>query len=203
MLNENADGTLTLKEIEHSLHCAQSTAHGLITRLEEKGFVISIGDPDDKRIRVVSITEKGIGYCVGGKLTASFHKVMRFSAILGLLLSTIMTGLCYLFTNQIVGVFITDPDAFSYGIRFVRILLTTSFLFGIYYVLLNAIQAMGAGTEALIMNLSRQGFIFIPALFILEAIIGIHGIVWAQPVADVLSMLLVIVLYRQCMEKML
>lgn len=63
MLNENADGTLTLKEIEHSLHCAQSTAHGLITRLEEKGFVISNGDPDDKRIRVVSITEKGIGCC--------------------------------------------------------------------------------------------------------------------------------------------
>lgn len=136
-----------------------------------------------------------LGYCVGAKLTDRFHKVMRISAILGLLLSTIMTGLCYLFTNQIVGVFVTNPDAFSYGIRFVRILLTTSFLFGIYYVLLNAIQAMGAGTEALIMNLSRQGFIFIPALFILEAIIGIHGIVWAQPVADVLSMLLVIVLY--------
>ena len=144
-----------------------------------------------------------LGYCVGAKLTDRFHKVMRFSAILGLLLSTIMTGLCYLFTNQIVGVFVTNPDAFSYGIRFVRILLTTSFLFGIYYVLLNAIQAMGAGTEALIMNLSRQGLIFIPALFILEAIIGIHGIVWAQPVADVLSMLLVIVLYRQCMKKML
>lgn len=142
-----------------------------------------------------------LGYCIGAKLTDRFKKVMSFSLILGLLLSTIMTALCYLFTNQIVGVFVTNPDAFSYGTRFVRILLTTSFLFGAYYVLLNAIQAMGAGTEAFIMNLSRQGLIFIPALFILEAVIGINGLVWAQPVADVLSMLLVIVLYRRCMKK--
>ncbi|MGN0799630.1 MAG: MarR family winged helix-turn-helix transcriptional regulator [Christensenellales bacterium] len=63
MLNQSAEGTLTLKEVEKGLHCAQSTAHGLITRLEEKGFVMSAGDPDDKRIRVISITEKGINCC--------------------------------------------------------------------------------------------------------------------------------------------
>lgn len=67
--------------------------------------------------------------------------------------------------------------------------------------LVNAIQAMGAGTEALIMNISRQGMIFIPALFILEAMIGINGLVWVQPVADVLSMILVIVLYMRCAKK--
>ena len=67
--------------------------------------------------------------------------------------------------------------------------------------LVNAIQAMGAGTEALIMNISRQGMIFIPALFILEAMIGINGLVWAQPVADVLSMILMIVLYMCCTKK--
>lgn len=67
--------------------------------------------------------------------------------------------------------------------------------------MVNAIQAMGAGTEALIMNISRQGMIFIPALFILEAMIGINGLVWVQPVADVLSMILVIVLYMRCAKK--
>ena len=112
-----------------------------------------------------------------------------------------MTGLCYLFTNQIVGVFVTEPDAFRYGTTFVRILLTTSFLFGAYYVLLNAIQAMGAGTESLLMNISKQGIIFIPALFIFEAMLGINGLIWAQPVADVLSLILVIVLYRRCTKK--
>ncbi|MGN0799631.1 MAG: MATE family efflux transporter [Christensenellales bacterium] len=80
-----------------------------------------------------------LGYCVGAKLTDRFKKVMRFSVIFGFLLSAGMTAICYLLTDQIVGVFVTDPDAFSYGTAFVRILLTTSYLFGIYYVLVNAI----------------------------------------------------------------
>ena len=63
MLKESEGGTLTLKEVERELHCAQSTAHGLIKRLEEKNLVIGNGDPADKRIRVISITEKGAGCC--------------------------------------------------------------------------------------------------------------------------------------------
>ena len=58
---------MTLKEIERMLRCAQSTAHGLVTRLEEKGLVTSSGDSQDKRIRVVRITEKGRGYCEAAK----------------------------------------------------------------------------------------------------------------------------------------
>lgn len=60
---QTPNDTMTLKEVEKSLHCAQSTAHGLITRLEMKGLVVSRGDPQDKRIRVIQITEKGKEYC--------------------------------------------------------------------------------------------------------------------------------------------
>ena len=107
-----------------------------------------------------------------------------------------MTIFCYLFTSQIIGAFLSEPEAYSYGMEFARILLTTSFLFGIFYVLSNALQAMGAATSALIINISRQGLIYIPAIFLLQAVIGIDGLLWAQPVADVLSVLLVIVLYK-------
>jgi len=62
-------------------------------------------------------------------------------------------------------------------------------------VLTNTLQAMGAATPSLIVNLSRQGLIYIPALFLLEAALGITGLVWAQPVADILSLLLAILLY--------
>lgn len=66
-LGGHPEGAMTLKEIERMLHCAQSTAHGLVTRLEEKGLVTSSGDPQDKRIRVVRITDKGRGYCKAAK----------------------------------------------------------------------------------------------------------------------------------------
>ncbi len=63
LLENGAEGATTLKEIEKMLHCAQSTAHGLVTRLEEKGLVASSGHPEDRRVRVVRITDKGRAYC--------------------------------------------------------------------------------------------------------------------------------------------
>lgn len=70
----------------------------------------------------------------------------------------------------------TDATAFDYAVQFSRILLTTSFLFGLFYVLVNGIQAMGAATASLIISLSRQGIIYIPALFILKAALGLTGL---------------------------
>lgn len=120
-----------------------------------------------------------LGYCVGAGLWDRFKKVMKFSMLFSFGLSAVMTGVCYLFNHQIVSAFLTDPNAFDYAVQFARILLTTSFLFGVFYVLSNSLQAMGAATEALIINLSRQGIIYIPALFIMNAAIGITGLVWA------------------------
>ena len=128
---------------------------------------------------------------------------MRFSSILSLGLSAVMTALCYLLRNQIVGAFLTEPAAFDYAVRFTNILLTTSFLFGVFYVLCNSLQAMGAATPALIVNLSRQGIIYIPAMFILQAWLGVTGLVWAQPVADILSTALVAVLYWHTFKTMI
>lgn len=144
-----------------------------------------------------------LGYCVGAKLWERFKQAFRFSMLFALLLGAVLTIICYLFTNQIVSAFLSDPSAYSYAVEFSRILLTTSFLFGVFYVLINTLQAMGAATPALIINLSRQGIIFIPALFILQAAVGINGLIWAQPVADLLSIGLAAILYLRVSHKMM
>ena len=136
-----------------------------------------------------------LGYCVGAKLWERFRKIMRFSVLFALALIAVMTGLCYLLRDSVIRVFLTDTASFDYAITFTNILLTTSFLFGVFYVLTNALQAMGAAVQALIINLSRQGIIYIPALFILQSAMEANGLAWAQPVADLLSTALVAVLY--------
>lgn len=142
-----------------------------------------------------------LGYCVGAKLLERFKKIMKFSLLFALGLSIAMTGLCYLLRSQILGVFLTEKAAFGYAVQFANILLTTSFLFGIFFVFVNALQAIGAATQALVTNLSRQGLIYIPALFILQEAFGVTGLAWAQPVADLLSTALVAVLYIQTFRK--
>lgn len=135
-----------------------------------------------------------LGYCVGAKKWDRYKSALRFSLLFAFVLSTVLTGICYLFTNQIVNVFLTDAEAFDYGTSFVRILLSTSFLFGVFYVLTNALQACGAATESFIVNISRQGLIYIPVMFILGAVFQETGLVWAQPVADILSLIIALTL---------
>jgi len=143
-----------------------------------------------------------LGYCVGAKLWKRFKDVFKFSFIFSFILGVVLTVICYLFTNQIVSAFLADVTAFDYAVQFAKILLTTSPIFGVFYVLTNALQAMGAATASLVINLSRQGIIFIPVLFILKAVLGLTGLVWAQPAADILSILLAAVLYVNTYRKL-
>lgn len=143
-----------------------------------------------------------LGYCVGAKLWMRFKNVLRFSLEFSFTLSVVLTGVCYLFTSQIIRAFLIDATAYGYALTFSRILLSTSIFFGVFYVLINALQAMGAGTAALIINISRQGIIYIPVMFLLKTIVGMTGLVWAQPVADITSLALAYVLYVQESNKM-
>ena len=59
-LNQVPEKQLSLKELERRLHIAQSTTVGIITRLEQKGFVEGFGNPADRRIKLVRITSAGI-----------------------------------------------------------------------------------------------------------------------------------------------
>lgn len=59
-----ADGhQMPLKELEQLLHVAQSTAAGIIKRLELKGFVEGSKDASDRRTKMVRITPLGIECC--------------------------------------------------------------------------------------------------------------------------------------------
>ena len=54
---------MTLKELEKVIHVAQSTAAGIVSRLEQKGFVECFGSTEDRRIKVVRLSEAGAQRC--------------------------------------------------------------------------------------------------------------------------------------------
>ena len=60
---------------------------------------------------------------------------------------------------------------------------------------------MGDGRATLVINVSRQGLLYIPLLFILEAALGLDGLVWAQPVADIVTIVFAFVMYRRALRR--
>ena len=142
-----------------------------------------------------------LGFCYGSKNRKRFGGVLKCSLIISFILCTAVTALCALFIRPLVTVFLTDHEALDYGVTFSLIMLSTSWFFGVYYVLMNTVQAIGAATPAFILSLCRQGLVYIPAVFILDALIGMNGIAWAQPVADTLSLILTVILCLHTLKK--
>ncbi len=57
------DHTATLKEMEKYFGVAQATMAGIVVRLENKELLYSDTDPDDRRVKVVVLSEKGLEVC--------------------------------------------------------------------------------------------------------------------------------------------
>ncbi|MGM9670560.1 MAG: MarR family winged helix-turn-helix transcriptional regulator [Oscillospiraceae bacterium] len=67
-LNQAPEKQLPLKELERQLRVAQSTAAGIVARLEQKGMVEGLGSPEDRRVKIVRITARGMECCANAEL---------------------------------------------------------------------------------------------------------------------------------------
>lgn len=141
-----------------------------------------------------------LGYCYGAKNKERLKAGFRFTFLFGVIFCIVISGLCYLFAGPIVKVFLTDTTALKSGIHFVRILMTTGWLIGPFIICQNTLQAMGAATPALLATVIRQGIIFVPAVLIMKKLLGVDGLIWAQPVTDVLSLIIVFIMLQRKIE---
>ena len=76
------------------------------------------------------------------------------------------------------------------GARSLRVNGITFMLFGYYTVYSSLFLALGKGKEGFLLGACRQGICFVPVILILPSIWGVKGILYAQPIADVLSFLI-------------
>lgn len=78
-LMESEQNKMTLKELEKSLHLSQPVTSEIVTRLENKGYVETFGNEQDKRIKVVKITKLGQRQAkVAGKYIENVERKMLF-----------------------------------------------------------------------------------------------------------------------------
>ena len=70
VLQEADEKQMSMKELERHFGVAQSTVVGIVSRLEQKGFVEALGDASDKRVKRVRLTAAGEKCCA----EAACHK---------------------------------------------------------------------------------------------------------------------------------
>ena len=131
-----------------------------------------------------------LGYSYGAGNRSRFHSIMKVSLLYTVIMGTLLSLLCWIGAESIIKGFIDSKEVFHYGIIFVKILLLSGPIIGMMFVFINSLQAMGAARESLILSISRQGFVFLPMMLILNSMFHLTGIVFAQPLADGFSLLL-------------
>ncbi len=142
-----------------------------------------------------------LGFCYGAKAKERFMKFLKFSIVFTTGVCLFISIICFAFSGPVVDALLNEKAAMEAGLHFTKIMLLTVWLTGAFVVLQNTLQAMGAAMPALLSSLLRQAIIYIPMLFIMKSIIGCDGLIWAQPVCDIISMFIIAVMVINKLKK--
>ncbi len=135
-----------------------------------------------------------IGYNYGARNKDRLIKIFQFTGICSIIMGTVLTTAMVIARQFLIQAFIDNPEVISYGIQMVIALQLSGPVIGILFLCINTIQGMGKALPSLVLTICRQGLVFIPSVFILNKLFGLDGVIYAQPVADYLSIILSIIL---------
>lgn len=103
-----------------------------------------------------------------------------FCTVFGLAVAACSTPIASQFTkNDLEMIHISQWALKTNGLSFL--------LFGFYTVYSSLFLALGKAKEGFILGACRQGICFVPIILVLPLLLGISGILYAQPAADVVS----------------
>lgn len=128
-----------------------------------------------------------IGYTFGAKNMQRFRKILRFDLLVEVGYALILAAVLMIFAPQIIGLFLHDAAVITAGTYMLRAFLATTPFVGAVLVYTTVFQSTGKAGGALIMSIARQGVVFYVMIVAGAALLGYHGIIWAQPAADVLT----------------
>lgn len=131
-----------------------------------------------------------IGYNYGAGNKKRLMKVFWFTGACAVVMGTLLTVFMVIAREGIIQAFINDEAVIDYGIRMVIALQISGPVIGILFLCINVLQGMGKALPSLILTICRQGLIFIPLVFLLNGLFGLEGVIYAQPGADFVSIVL-------------
>ncbi|MEG1926950.1 MAG: MATE family efflux transporter, partial [Ruthenibacterium sp.] len=120
----------------------------------------------------------------------------RFSLKFTLLLSVIVAGVYILLSQPLIMLFNRNPAIIKYGSRLLISQVALYPAFGLCYMMTITFQTIGASRFGLFLSTIRQGIFYIPCIILLPRILGINGIYFSQPIADVLTFIVCLLSYK-------
>lgn len=174
------------------VHYGQSSIYGSDIPLSAMGIVMKIN------MILVSVV---IGIAIGAQPILGFnYGAKKFDRVR----KTYFTEIALTITISTIGciLFVTTPETFisafgdsspefkEFASKALSTFLSFVFLMGFQMPSANYFQAVGKPLKAMILTMSRQLLILVPAIIVLPMIFGFDGILYAAPFTDVVAVML-------------
>ncbi len=128
------------------------------------------------------------GFSYGAKKFDRLQEAVKTSLLWSTIFCVVFGLTAALFPSQIMALFTkNDLEMIRVGSAALRANGLSFLLFGFYTVYSFLFLVMGKAAEGCVLGACRQGICFVPVILLLPRIFGLSGILYAQPIADILS----------------
>ena len=142
-------------------------------------------------------TQPIMGYNYGAKNYKRMIDVLKAGLLVVSSTELFVMAVYALFAPFLIGIFTDTPDVIDIGSRVLRTLMFILPFVGAVSMSRMSFQAMGKPQYGFAITLVRQLILYVPLLLFLDRLLGFNGMIWAQPITEVIMMAVsVTLLYR-------
>lgn len=138
----------------------------------------------------------------GAKKYNRVYDGYKYIVVLSTCFITIASIVSFIFAPQLISLFRDDSEVISIGTRALRYECIVLPLIGYCTSSNMLVQSLKLSAKATALALARQGIFYVPLILILPRIIGVTGIILAQPIADGLSFIMTMIIATPIVKKL-
>ncbi|MDD4291447.1 MAG: MATE family efflux transporter [Clostridia bacterium] len=145
-----------------------------------------------------------VGFNFGAKNFPRVKEIIKSGMLITEGIGIALTVLFGVFASGLVSIFSPLPEVISAGATVLCIYMWSFLVLGPQMLASTTIQAFGKAKASLILSIARQGLFYIPLLLLLNRNFSFSGLLWAQPIADAitlaLGLVLLVVILKKCFK---
>ncbi|MBO8436225.1 MAG: MATE family efflux transporter [Spirochaetes bacterium] len=137
----------------------------------------------------------------GAKLYERVREATKFTAAAGTLIMLAVSIVCFAFAPAVIGAFRADDVlVMEIGVKALRLQMLLMPLTGLVTATNMGLQSTGNSGPATVLSMLRQGIFFLPLILIMPKVMGIGGVIAAQPLSDAFSFVVAVFFYSSFLK---
>ncbi len=131
-----------------------------------------------------------IGYNYGAKNLPRVKAIIQTGMLMTEGIGAALTVVFGILASALISIFTPLPAVIAAGTTVLGIYKWSFLVLGPQMLATTTIQAFGKAKASLLLSIARQGIFYIPLLFLLNSGFAFEGLLWAQPAADAITLVM-------------